>query len=123
MLSPNGAVKKSGKIVTMLTFNEGRGKRGMRVGELQTSNFSRPSPVASRSLEQSSRRIDPNHASATVDARHDAIEGDHDGVIGALHVERQALRQLVRLDHRADGLTGHELHAHARQLVDVDLVV
>src|SRR6185436_11957406 len=81
MLSANGAVKNSGKIVMTLTRSGGRG-------------VSASGTPGSSVIEQSSRRIDPNDTLGAVDMRDDSIVRYHDRIFLSLDVERESLRQL-----------------------------
>src|SRR5690349_25138426 len=109
MLRLSGPAKNSGKIVTTLI------RRGV------ARRFS--SPADASVIEQTGGRIDADHASLAVHARHDAVIRNHHRSLLTRDVERESLRQLERVGDRSDEGDRCEFDAHPDEAVYVDLVV
>src|SRR5262249_19773772 len=110
MLRPSGPAKNSGKMVTTL----------MRSGAARP-----PASVAWGSvIEQPGRWLDANPASLSIHAGQDAVVGDHHRAPSvACDVEREPLRQFIRLSDRSNERARRQLDAHADEIVDIDFVL
>src|SRR5579871_3514991 len=99
MLKPSGPLKNSGKIVMTVMRS-----------------------MLDPSIEEACGWINVDRACRPVHSRHNTVVRNEDGAATAVDFERESLRELIRRTHHAHRLAVRELHAHAHELVDVDLV-